>query len=313
MTPRERFEKALRFEEPDRPPHFEQMFELVNEAFGMMFPSSEELDNSSGSIRLDLFRTCAEIYAKTIECFEWDAVLIWRPAERNDVYYDFIRYFKKYIGANIPVGGFIWGSAICIDTIRDYMQFAVELYENRPKLHSWAEEMLTGAVEHAKKLIDSGVDFISINNDYAFNSGTFLQPKDFAELTTPYMKRLVNYIKKQDVKVIFHSDGNLMQVLDQILEISPDVLHSIDPMAGMDIAEVKRLTYGRTALMGNVQCSLLQDGPPEAIIESAQYAIKSAAPGGGYIYSTSNTIFPGLPLENYKLMVDYMHQMFLKN
>ena len=58
------------------------------------------------------------------------------------------------------------------------------------------------------------------------------------------------------------------------------------------------------ALMGNVQCSLLQEGPPEAIRTSALYCLQNASIGGGYIFSTSNTIFPGMPLRNYEFMLE---------
>jgi uroporphyrinogen decarboxylase len=114
----------------------------------------------------------------------------------------------------------------------------------------------------------------------------------------------VAHIRERDGIAFVHSDGDLMPILDDLLSVGPHVLHSIDPMAGMDIAEVKRLTYGRVALMGNVQCSLLQDGPPEAIRASARYCLEHAAPGGGYIFSTSNTIFPGMPLGNYEVMLE---------
>jgi uroporphyrinogen decarboxylase len=92
-------------------------------------------------------------------------------------------------------------------------------------------------------------------------------------------------------------------VLDQLLACEPQALQSIDPMAGMDIAVVKRLTHGKMALMGNVQCNLLQDGPLPAIRDSALYCLRHASPGGGYIFSTSNTIFPGMPLAHYEYML----------
>ena len=41
MTGKQRFRQALRFEQPDRPPHFESMFELEHEAFGLRFPPRE--------------------------------------------------------------------------------------------------------------------------------------------------------------------------------------------------------------------------------------------------------------------------------
>ena len=86
------------------------------------------------------------------------------------------------------------------------------------------------------------------------------------------------------------------------------MLHSIDPMAGMDIAKVKELTAGKVALMGNVQCSLLQEGPRGRIRESARYCLEHASPGGGYVFSTSNTIFPGMPLEHYEYMLEVFEE-----
>ena len=107
-----------------------------------------------------------------------------------------------------------------------------------------------------------------------------------------------------------HSDGDLMGIMDQILDIGPNVLQSIDPMAGMDIKEVKKLTYGKMALMGNVHCGYLQDGPIEKIIESSAYCIEHGTPGGGFIFSSSNSIFKGVPLENYHAMLYYFHKSF---
>ena len=56
--------------------------------------------------------------------------------------------------------------------------------------------------------------------------------------------------------------------------------------------------------MGNVQCNLLQDGPKEAIRESALYCLERGSPGGGYIFSTSNCIYTGMDLNRYNLMLD---------
>ncbi|MEA1951830.1 MAG: uroporphyrinogen decarboxylase family protein [Planctomycetota bacterium] len=71
-----------------------------------------------------------------------------------------------------------------------------------------------------------------------------------------------------------------------------------------DIAEVKKLTYGKIALQGNVDATLLQEGNKERIRESATYCLESASPGGGYVFSSSNTIFKGAELELYHEMLD---------
>ena len=314
MTRKERIEATLEFKQPDRPPHFEQLFEISLETFGMDFPAGEEFEKATGKNRKMLFEQTALLYAKIIEEFNWDAVAVCPPVvpapyDDPDHYaYKFILflkdYLKTYFKEEIPVGAFIWGSLICIDTIKDYVEFTVDLFENREKLHNWAETMCTDSLKHAKQLIDAGVDFIDIASDHAFNKGTFLSPGDFADLVTPYMKGLTSFIQSQGKWVIMHTDGDIMGILDQILDIKPDVLQSIDPMAGMDIKEIKKQTYGKIALMGNVQCSYVQSGPPEKIIESSKYCLEHGSPGGGYIFSSSNTIFKGVPLKNYRIMLD---------
>jgi uroporphyrinogen decarboxylase len=95
-----------------------------------------------------------------------------------------------------------------------------------------------------------------------------------------------------------------MPILDQLVQTNPHALHSLDPQGGMDIAEVKRLVGDRVALCGNVNCGLLDTGTDEEVIASARYALQSAMPGGGYIFSTSNCIYTGMRLNRYELMLD---------
>jgi uroporphyrinogen decarboxylase len=190
----------------------------------------------------------------------------------------------------------------------DWMQFSLDLYNNRRRLHEEAETRCKAALERIDRLVDAGADFILLVNDVAGNSGPFISPAHFAEIVTPYLERQVRHIKDRGAIAFVHSDGMLMPILDQFLSTGMDVLVGVDPMAGMDIAEVKTLTYGRCSLMGNVQCSLLQDGPGEKIRRAAQYCLEHGSPGGGYIFATSNTIFPGMPLAHYECMLEVLRE-----
>ena len=78
--------------------------------------------------------------------------------------------------------------------------------------------------------------------------------------------------------------------------------------SGVDIAEVKRLYGQRVCLVGNVNCGLMQTGSDEEVIASARYALQTGMPGGGYIFSTSNCIYTGMPLERYKLILKVLDE-----
>jgi len=296
--------KALRFEEPDRPPHFESMFELEHEAFGLKFPGRSTWGDMTATEKDTAIEICMQVYAHIIDRFEWDALAVYWPWSDPDGVRAAVRHFSDQILIGGMCGGGIWA----IENISDWQEFAVMVLERPADLHTQAERKCQAAIRKADQLIDAGADFIFLPNDVAFNSGPFISPEHFAEFITPYWTRQVQHIKGRGAIAIIHTDGQIMPILDQLISIGADVLHSIDPMAGVDIAEVKRRTQGRLGLMGNVQCNLLQDGPREAIRNSARYCLEHASPGGGYIYSTSNTIFPGMPLEHYEYMLEVFRE-----
>ena len=300
MTGRERMLKTLRFEEPDRPPHFEVMFELERDAFGLEFPDRHAWNGCSRTEKERMIGRCMEIYARIVERYQWDALAVFWPWSDPEG----VVAAKRTFGESILIGSIVGNTAWSIESITDWMQFSLDLVEHPERIHATAREKEVNAIKSFDRLIDAGADFIHIVNDVAFNSGPFISPAQFSEFVTPYLAREVQHVRDRGAIPFVHSDGNIMPILDDYLSLGAACFQSVDPMAGMDIAEVKRRCHGKMALMGNVQCNLLQDGPREAIRESTLYCLEHASPGGGYIFGTSNTVFPGMPLENYEYMVE---------
>ncbi|MBI2192481.1 MAG: hypothetical protein HYU36_10910 [Planctomycetes bacterium] len=160
------------------------------------------------------------------------------------------------------------------------------------------------AIEHMKPLIDAGIEAIFMGADYATTQGPFLSPKMFGEFIAPYLHRTVSGHQANGAYVIKHTDGNIMPILDQIVACSPDALVSIDPTAGMDIAVVKKRVGSKVCLGGNVDMDPLVKGDREQIRKSALYCLKHAKPNGGYIFMTSNSVYPPIQIEDYQVMLD---------
>jgi len=300
MTGRERMLQTLRFQQPDRPPHFEAMFELEYEAFGLRFPDRNRWATMTPREKSAAIESCVEIYGRIVERFRWDALAVYWPWSDPDA----VAAAVKALGRQILIGGMAGGGVWSIEAVTDWEQFALDLLESPARIHEEAQRKCRAAIEKIDQLVDAGADFIYMPNDVAFNAGPFISPAHFAEFVAPYWARQVDRVKRHGRWAFIHTDGQIMPILDQLAALGAHCLQSIDPMAGVDIAEVKRRTYGKLALMGNVQCNLLQDGPRQAIRASALYCLEHASPGGGYIFSTSNTIFPGMPLEHYEYMLE---------
>lgn len=307
MTGRERLVRAMTFQPVDRIPHFEEIFDLNDEAFGRSIPTARMMAEATPDARDRLLHEAVEVYALIVERFRWDAVCVWEPWD-GPLQLDCLRLLRRALGDRILVGGYIGGSIHCIDTVSDFPRFALNLYEHPETIHAQALAMSDAALAAGRAMREAGADFVNLVSDVAFNGGPFMSPAMFREFVIPYMQRHIPALKAEGLYVIQHSDGNLMPILEDWISPGMHMLHSLDPMAGMDMAAVKRATYGRVALMGNVQCNLLQDGPDEAIRASARYALEHGAPGSGYVFSSSNTIFPGMPLRHYEIMLEELER-----
>lgn len=300
MTGKQRILKTLRFEEPDRPPHFEIMFQLEKEAFGLEFPDWNSWEGCTVAEKERKIGQCMEIYQKIVERYQWDALAVYYPWSDPDG----VRAAKATFGDEILIGSIVGGTIWSIEGMQDWEQFAMDLAERPEVIHLEAERKTKAALAKFEELAEAGAEFIHVVNDVAFNAGPFISPAQFSEFITPHLHLQMQHIRSLGVIPFVHTDGNIMPILEDYLSLGAACFQSVDPMAGMDIAKVKRRCHGKMALMGNVQCSLLQDGPREAIRRSARYCLEHASPGGGYIFGTSNTIFAGMPLENYEYMME---------
>ena len=308
MNGRQRLQAVFNGEIPDKVPHMELVFQLEEEAFQMTWPSREELDCATPRERERILGRFFEIWEKIIDRYDWAGIQL--PLDLGG-------YFA---GRVIPEGVKRFGDRVMIYDFNgqgtfwmlpgsEMMEFAIKLYERPDELHAEARQKRDASIELAKKQVDQGVDFICINSDYGYNQGPFVSPKKFAEIVTPYLTEIVGAIHDLGVKAILHSDGDLRLILDQLVSTGLDGYQSVDPQGHMDIAEVKRQYGDRLVLMGNVQASYLQDVDDTRIRQSVRYAMTHGKPGGRFIFSSSNCIFKGMPLENYHIMLEEYEKM----
>ena len=308
LTPRQRMIEALeRRPLTGRVPHFEMVFFLTMEAFGKVHPSHREYSQwlqMEPKEREMHRRDMADLYVATAERYEHSAIFIHaNPAtlEELDRMVDLIRersgdkYFLMAHG----------DATFAIPNGTEMEEFSCRLVEEPDKLKAQTAGYVKNSLENATRLRrPGGLDGFALCADYCFNTGPFLSPAQFAEFITPYLAEVTKGYRDMGYYVIKHTDGNIMPIIDQLVQTHPHALHSLDPQGGVDIAEVKR-RYGReVCLIGNVHCGMLDTGTPAQIEEAARYALQHGMPGGGYIFSTSNCIYTGMPLASYELMLE---------
>ena len=130
-------------------------------------------------------------------------------------------------------------------------------------------------------------DFFSVSDDLAGQQGPFMSPAHFRQFFLPHMRSVAETIEKP---WIFHSDGDIMLLLDDLLTLGMNGIHPIQ-QPPMDIAEVK-VRYGeRVCLVGNIDLGhTLTLGNPDEVEDEVEQRIAVAGGGGGYIISSGNSL-----------------------
>lgn len=307
-TPRERFIAALsRQPITGRVPHFELVFFLTMEAFGKLHPSQRcfnqwgQMEEKERQLhRVDI----ADTYIMTAEKYEHSAIF----PQCNPYDYEETMRLLDIIREKTGDKYFLMlhgDATYAIPSGDQMLDFSYRIADDPDGMKAEADKNVDNALKMAAKYAERGIlDGWALCSDYCLNTGPFLSPGQFGEFVMPYLAKLIKGYRDMGFYTIKHTDGNIMPIIDQLVDANPHALHSIDPQAGVDIAEVKRLYGDRVCLIGNVNCGLLDTGTDAEVIESARYALQSGMPGGGYIFSTSNCIYTGMRLARYELMLD---------
>ena len=173
----------------------------------------------------------------------------------------------------------------------------------------FAHEVIEMCVDHAIRLnemaIEAGAEMVVLADDYAWRKGPLMSPEHFRQFVLPGLKKCVKSVKDNGAYCIKHSDGNIWPILDMIVESGIDAINPLEPIAGMDIGEVKAKYGHRICLVGNIDCGyILSEAPVEEVRRAVRECIAKAAPGGGHIISSSNSIHSSVRPENFMAMIE---------
>lgn len=321
MTPKQRAIAALTLQQPDSVPTFELAFQLEEEMFGKKFIPFElypaELAKMGQKEKEKAIFETAEYFAKVYTELEYSIVPAYGPGDigmfmNKGIMPKELKLFLSYLTelmGNQALFGFHGDGTFAIPDGDDMYEFAYAIADNPYEVKEKAEKMAEAAIKRNRLLKENGIDVLLLCSDYCYNSGPFISPDMFEEYIQPYLYKIIKDARENGLYTIKHTDGNIMPILNQIVECNPHALHSIDPMAGVDIKEVKRLVGDKVCLCGNVHCAALQTGTDEEIIKSAEYCLTHAKPNGGYIFSTSNIPFKGMNPDRYRLILDVWKRM----
>ncbi|MCB0254078.1 MAG: hypothetical protein KDI55_10130 [Anaerolineae bacterium] len=144
--------------------------------------------------------------------------------------------------------------------------------------------------------VDAGVDMITLSDDWGSNRSMLFSPRMWRRMIGPYASRVVRHAHERGIYVNLHSDGYIMDVMDDLVEIGYDMMHPVQESAGMDPLTVKQQYGDKLVIYGSldvVDGLLAYQGDVLEDYITQRFAIY--APGGGFIFNTGHFVQPDIP------------------
>jgi uroporphyrinogen decarboxylase len=309
MTERERFIKALKREKIEgHVPTFELVFYLTMEVLGKVHPCHRnygQWNQSSAKEKEAQLRDLAFCFTEIAKMYRHSAIFVHPNPGDFDSVVRLLQIIRETTGMEYFLC--MHGDITCSIPDGDHMvDFSARLYEDPKGIIAEQEKALERQMEFATKLKqkDGGklLDGFALCADYCFNDNPFFSPEIFGEIIAPALSKSISAYRNLGYYTIKHTDGNIMPIIDQLVECAPDALHSLDPQGGVDLKALKKNYNDKVCLIGNVNCGLLQTGTDEEAAADVRRALHDGMPGYGFIFSTSNCVYTGLDLERYNMM-----------
>lgn len=194
--------------------------------------------------------------------------------------------------------------------LRGYEQLLMDLVAD-PDL---AERILDIPYQYhlaaAERLTRMGVDMIWAGDDIGMQTGMLMSPAIWRRMLKPRMAQFIARLKAINpaLKVAYHTDGMVWDVIPDLIEIGLDVLNPIQPRC-MDPAEIKRRFGDRLCFWGSIdEQATLPFGTPDQVRAEVRERIATIGKGGGLILSPTHNVQLDTPMDNFWAMVQTIRE-----
>ena len=160
-------------------------------------------------------------------------------------------------------------------------------------------------LELVKIFAENDAQLILIFDDYGYKNGLFMSPRNYRKYIFPWMKQICEGAHKRNCKIMLHSDGDLTEIFEDIVNCGVDVINPIEPTTANPEYDIFKLNekYGdKITFAGNLSPMMLATGEISEIEDYSKRLFRELAPGGGYIFSSGHSINPAVTIDRFEAM-----------
>ena len=146
-------------------------------------------------------------------------------------------------------------------------QTLVHLTRGTEEIMTILADTVLESAESLAAIAAAGAEGIIIGDDIAYRRGPYVRPDHLRRTYFPYLTLLVLTCQDLGLPVVFHSDGNLWPIWDDLLKTGVNGIHGLDPASAMSLALARQRSGPHLCLWGNLDLGwLAQPHTDEAIL-----------------------------------------------
>lgn len=169
----------------------------------------------------------------------------------------------------------------------------LETYDDPEWVHELIKILQARKKTFIRSLEGARYDLLELGGGAA--SSTVISPKLFDQFVAPYDAELIALAHAVGQRIVYHTCGGMMPLLERIADMNPDAMETFTPadMGGdMRLAEAKGRIGDRVCFIGGFdQFHYFTGCTPEQTRAEVRRCFEEAGPGGGYILSPSDHFF----------------------
>jgi len=174
----------------------------------------------------------------------------------------------------------------------------------------FVEELFAILTDAYARLIDHiaacGFDGIRFGDDWGYQRGVLIGAERWRKFVKPGLKQLFIRARALGLTVMVHSDGDITELIPDLLEMGVQILNPVQPEA-MDILTIKREFGRELCLNGGISTQrTLPAGTAEDVRREVAACLRYLGKNGGYVLSPAKAILPDVPMANAAALIEAM-------
>ena len=193
--------------------------------------------------------------------------------------------------------------------LRGLDQLLMDLVESPRFVNALLEKLLEINLAGTERFLQEVGAYIQVYrtaDDLATQEGLLMSLEMYRSRLKPFHRRYFDFVKSHtSAAIVYHSCGNMVDLIDDLVEIGVDAINPVQVSAMPDTAHLKARFGNKVTFWGAIDTQhVLPRGSVSEVTAEVRKRIHDLAPGGGFVLGAVHSLQPDVPPENILAMAD---------